>query len=184
MITTLPISECIFAGQDKHVAAIVGDRYAPAGHGTSQDTLDVLPAGEVCPSEHDQQVTLAVAPVASEYVPMGHLEHRIAPVCAYVPATHSVQGKEPELALNLPAVQLAHGPPLAPVKPSLQMQSVTTLLAEGETVLEGQLLHVVAPVPVKNFPATHSVHGSEPAEALYLPAVQLTHGPPLAPVKP
>jgi len=144
------------------------------------------------------QAAHMIAPII-EYVPTAHSVHNTEPDVRFDfpavqlmhgplsgpvhPALH-VQTASPNVILSEPTPHALQGPPLTPVKPTLQMQSVAILLAKGEAVLGGQLLHVVAPVSVKTFPAAQSVHGSEPDEALYFPAAHLTHGPPLAPVRP
>ena len=47
-----------------------------------------------------------------------------------------------------------------------------------------QVAIAVAPVLVEYVPAAHSVHAALPVAILYLPVVQVTHGPPSGPVCP
>ena len=62
----------------------------------------------------------------------------VAPtVDEYLPLPQSVQVSEPVLILYVPATHAVHVPPLLPVKPASQMQSVRSLLAWGESELAG-----------------------------------------------
>ena len=65
-----------------------------------------------------------------------------------------------------PAAQLVQDPPADPLKPLLQVQSLTPLLPEGESEFEGQLVHVAedaAPEVVEYLPLGQSVQDAEPA---------------------
>ena len=62
----------------------------------------------------------------------GHASHTsdAAPtVDEYLPLPQSAQVSEPVLILYYPATHAVHVPPSLPVKPLLQMQSVSSLLA-------------------------------------------------------
>jgi hypothetical protein len=70
----------------------------------------------------------------------------------------------------------------------LQVQPVDELhTAQVEPELAGQATHAAADVAAsvaEYEPDPQSVHAAEPVEALYVPAAQAIHGPPLGPVKP
>ena len=70
----------------------------------------------------------------------------------------------------------------------LQVQPVDELhTVQVEPELAGQATHAAADVAAsvaEYEPDPQSVHAAEPVEALYVPAAQAIHGPPLGPVKP
>jgi hypothetical protein len=122
-------------------------------------------------------------------------------------AGQTVQLELPVVSLYVSAAQLAHMPPLAPVYPALQAQSLIETLADGEIELLGHAEHVpevfapTAPeyelaghatqVPAEfaaavneYVPAEQSTHPVVPLTVLYLPATQAEHVPPFAPVYP
>mmetsp|Transcript_22552 Transcript_22552/g.53457 ORF Transcript_22552/g.53457 Transcript_22552/m.53457 type:complete len:220 (-) Transcript_22552:324-983(-) len=81
----------------------------PASH--TQCSTMVLPAGELLPSGHAEQLR---AP-DPEYVPAPHSSHHPAPAPAlYVPAAHSSHDPDPADSLYLPASHAVHGPPSGP----------------------------------------------------------------------
>ena len=86
----------------------------------------------------------------------------------------------------LPASQSAQVPPLAPVKPALHKQAVTTLLAAGELELALHAWHtsVVAPTVIEYWPAKQLLHAASPVAILYCPAMHSVHVSPLAPENP
>ena len=63
-----------------------------------------------------------------------------------VPAPQSLHAALPVEALNLPATHCEHGPPLLPVAPALQAQSVAAALAAGECECVGQSRQVEEPL--------------------------------------
>ena len=117
-----------------------------------------------------------------------HVEASVAPVLAeYVPAPQSVHPALPAIILYFPATQAAHGPPSAPVKPTLHVQLPAAELAFGELEFAGHARHVVAtvaPVLAEYVPAAQSTHAALPALVLYFPATHATQGPPSGPVNP
>ena len=77
-------------------------------------------------------------------------------------ALPSVQAADPVDVLYFPATHAAHGPPLGPVDPALQVQFVNDALPAGEVELDGQAVHdasVLCPVAAPYLPAQHR-HGS------------------------
>ena len=84
----------------------------------------------------------------------------------------------PLTVLYVLSAQATHVPPLGPVKPALQVQTVSAALETGEFELAGhavQTLSTVAPVTVEYLPETQSVHNTLPAVPVYFPAVQDVH---------
>ena len=74
----------------------------------------------------------------------------------------------------------------SPVKPALQIQSEAASLPAGACAfgVHGKhALSAVAPLAVENLPAPQSVQAAFPGPALYLPATQPAHVPPLGPLK-
>jgi hypothetical protein len=100
-----------------------------------------------------------------EFEPAGQSEHVTLPVALlYFPVTHAV-----------------HVPPFGPLKPALQIQSVSADFAVYEFEFAGQdrqviVLEYVAPV--------QSTHTALPVEPLYLPGAHAVQVPPFTPVKP
>ncbi len=89
--------------------------------------------------------------------------------------------------MYLPAAQGEQTTPSGPVNPTLQVQATRAELASGELELAGhapQVAAAVAPVVVKNVPATQSAHTVLPVAVLYLPAAHEVHVPPSGPVNP
>ena len=85
-----------------------------------------------------------------------------------------MQAALPATALNLPVAHCEHGPPLLPVAPALQAQSVAALLAASECECVGHAWQVaddVAPMVGENLPAAQLVQA--PPVAANLPAAQL-----------
>jgi hypothetical protein len=136
-----------------------------------QNACETLPAADVAFAWHAWHVVAVVAPAAVEYVP----------------APQSVHPALPAIILYFPATQAAHGPPSAPVKPTLHVQLPAAELAFDELEFAGHARHVeasVAPVLIEYVPVKQSVHVALPLAILYFPATQATHGPPSGPVKP
>ena len=83
----------------------------------------------------------------------------------------SVHAALPLIVLYLPATQAVHGaPPLAPVKPALQMHSMTLVLALGEVRLGSHAVHWALPTVFFHVPAAHAVHEVVPV----YPTAQIT----------
>ncbi len=128
--------------------------------------------GEVELSGQPTQISTAVAPTVTEYVP----------------APQSVHAALPALVLYLPATHSAHEP-TGPVLPAGQsnVHAAKAVLPAAETPPAPQDVHALAPVaPVApdHVPATQSTHAALPVTILYLPATHAEHVPPFAPVKP
>lgn len=106
-----------------------------------------------------------------------HARHVLANVAAgvpeYVAFPHCVHASVPEVVLYSPCLHSAHVPPFKPVYPGLHAHAVLMILAIGDELYSGQLLHVelaVAPVAAENWFARQSVHArAVPVVALYLP---------------
>ncbi len=162
-----------------------------------------LPTGEMESCGQALHVELAEAPTGVEYFPASQSVHASdpvevlyfpathavhvfpsGPVVEYFPASQSVHASDPVEVLYFPATHAVHVPPSGPVDPALQVQAV---LPAGELEFDGQALHVElaeAPSGVEYFPASQSMHASDPVEALYLPATHAVHVPPSGPVDP
>ena len=75
------------------------------------------------------QVKWSVAPIVSEYLPTKHVWQLSVPaLLLYLPGTHST-----------------HSPPLGPVVPALQRQSVTAVDAAAERESAGHAVHAWLP---------------------------------------
>ena len=91
-----------------------------------------------------------------------HVVAIVAPtVVEYVPAPQSVHAAEPLAILYFPTTHAVHdgAPPFSPVNPALQMHCVTPLLALGEVLLTGHVVHAALPTVFFHVPAAHAVHG-------------------------
>ena len=69
----------------------------------------------------------------------------------------SLQSALPNVDLYLPMTQASHAPPLGPVYPALQTQSVTDVLASGEEEYDGQFWHE-ASLSALYWLAMHTLH--------------------------
>eukprot|EP00961_Rhodomonas_salina_P216196 2920359-Rhodomonas_salina.3 len=78
----------------------------------------------------------------------------------YVPAAHKLHASDPATALNAPGAHAEQAVPSGPSYPTLQTQSVMSLLAAGACVLLGQATHAADPVTLLNEPAAHAVQHS------------------------
>jgi hypothetical protein len=131
---------------------------------------DALPAGEVEFDGQAMHVELPEAPTAVEYVP----------------APQSVQATDPVDDLYFPATHAAHGTPIGPIDPALQVQLVKAALPVGEVELVGQAVHdasAVCPVAVPYLPAQlrhGSVHRHQPLCPAVLHCCPLIHTPALS----
>ena len=151
--------EYVPATQSEQVAAPVDDLYFPATHAAHEPPFGpvypvlqlqlvkaALPSGELeleLDPGQARQVELAEAPTAVEYLP----------------AEQSEQAAVPVNALYFPATQAAHGAPLGPVDPALQVQFIKAALPAGELEFDGQARHDkldATPTAVEYFPAAQS----------------------------
>lgn len=131
----------------------------------------MLPCTDVEKAVHPMHVLAVVAAGVPEYVALPQFVHKAGP------------GK----VLYWPGRQAAHVPPLAPVYPALHVHAACALLAAGDELLVGQVLHVpelVAAPTVEYVFGPQSVHTADPVPALYLPAAQPVQVPPSGPVNP
>ena len=132
------------------------------------------------PIGHSSHVSAEIAPVTSEYLPVGQLPVQFTPPTdpSKTPAAQSSHTVlMPDVALNLPAGQLSHArltPAVALYLPASQLShaeltpavalyvpaphSWHTLDAGGENFPASQLLQAAEPDTVLCFPATHAVH--------------------------
>jgi hypothetical protein len=175
----------------------------PATHATHGP-----PLGPVNPVLHVQFVD-TVQPLHEAPELAGHAPHVVVRPVVFekVPVVQAVHAALPVVVLKVPATQGAHGPPLGPVYPTLQVQEVTAGLEIGEFIFTGQskqnvrfdapsvveyfptghakqVVAIVAPVVVKYVPAAQLVHATLPVVGLKVPGIQATHGPPPGPVYP
>ncbi len=129
-------------------------------------SLVVLPVD--CVTEFKVQswhVADEVAAVAPLYLCSGQTSHPAGPIAA----------------LNCPATQFAHGPPLGPVNPSLHWHAVFTLLPASDTEFVAhvwQTVDTVALTVVEYLSASQSVQYAGPINGLNLPAAHPKHGYP------
>jgi Na+/citrate or Na+/malate symporter len=136
-------------GQFVHGVVPVCTLYLPATH-----EEHAAPLSPVAPAVQVQSVRASLASDELEFV--GHPVHcdwSLAPVdVRYVPAGQFVHGVFPVFTLYLPATHKEHGPPLSPVAPALQVQSVRASLASGELEFVRHPVHCdwsLAPVDVR-----------------------------------
>jgi hypothetical protein len=122
-----------------------------------------MTVAEYWPTRQLMQVLTAIAPSVSEYFP----------------APQAVQARLPVTALKVPATQGRHGPPFAPLYPTLHKQLVKAVLPAAELELPGQLKQSVdelAPM-TEDLPAAqfkHVLDVEAPTVAEYVPAPQST----------
>ena len=178
-------TEKVLFGHSSHAALPVCVLNDPAKHAEQTP-----PSGPVYPALHVHVVDV-LAPRATEYELAAHAEHvpeAVAPVVdRYVPAEQSEQAAEPLTVLNFPATQAVHGPPFAPVYPTLQAHAATSELELGAFVVAGQATQVddaLAPTVTEYVVIPQSVHAALPLLVLYLPATHAEHTPPSGPVNP
>ena len=89
--------------------------------------------------------------------------------------------------MYVPAVQIVQGPPSGPLDPLLHVHLLRAWLPDGDDDREGQLEHVldvVAPEIVEYVPPAQRVQDAGPGELLYVPAMQISQGPPSGPDEP
>ena len=107
-----------------------------------------------------QSVTLLLP--CPEYVLLGQLLHVASEICAvsveYLPDEHKLQGAEPLTSLYVPATHASHGPPSAPVKPKLHLQSTSSSLDASEIEPDGQPEQLCWPLTFLYVPDTQAVH--------------------------
>ena len=107
----------------------------------------VLPAAELELPGQLKQVVLSAAMAVAEYWPTRQLMQTptaVAPcVPEYFPAPQFVQGTLPVTDFQVPATQGRHGPPFAPLYPTLHKQLLLAVLPAAELELPGQLKQVV-----------------------------------------
>ena len=119
LILSLESGESEFSGHEKH---------------------KVLPMEEYFPDEHRKQADFEVAPVVTEYLPLGQAEHT----------------ELPNVSLYIPASQGVHCSPFLPVNPLSHSQLISAMLPEGEVVAVGHVEHGAVPALLLYFPAAHS----------------------------
>lgn len=192
--------------------------YLPGGHASHSPPSEPMkpalqtqkstvgdPGPDDVSSGHATHVSDDIAPVASEYVSLGHSSHAPGPLSAlYDPARHA-----------------SHSPPFGPVKPALHSQSVKAVLPGLESALTGHVsVHGEVPPTALNLPGSQSSHSPpsgpkepglqvvrhssadvlpggdvesasghwlqspSPMPSLYLPLSHITHGPPSGPANP
>ena len=94
-----------------------------------------------------KQVVKSAAVILAEYWPTRQLMQTLTAVAPtvpeYLPAPQFVQARLPAAALKVPATQGRHGPPFAPVYPTLHKQLLLAVLPAVELELPGQLKQVV-----------------------------------------
>jgi hypothetical protein len=131
---------------------------------------------------HWSLVVLPVDCVTEFEVQSWHVADEVAAVAPlYLSSGHSSHPAGPIAALNFPATQSAHGPPLAPVYPSLHWHAVFTLLPASDTEFVAhvwQTVDTVALTVVEYLSATQSVQFAGPINGLNLPAAHPKHGYP------
>ena len=90
-----------------------------------------------------------------------------------LPAAHTLQLTAPLESENLPTLQATHapvappanpglhmqGPVTGPVEVAVQVQSVTAVLAIGDSVRSGHVSHAALPFCSLYVPVAHAVHG-------------------------
>jgi hypothetical protein len=152
----------VFSGQSMHSRAATAE-YVPAS-----------------------QVLQELAAAAAEYLPAAHAAHEDEPASENVPLTQVSHPDAPTTDENLPD---SHGRQDGPAVPALQpsMQSPEEVLPGAELKPSGQMMHVsadVAAATLEYVPPGQLMHTPDPGSLLYLPATQLTQGPPSKPSYP
>jgi hypothetical protein len=115
------------------------------------------PASEYVPASQLEQVATEVAPTAVENLPASHSWHTfvLAPTtCEYFPALQSSQAADPDVSLNLPAMQNEQSPS-GPVKPALHWHDDWPVSELCE--LTGHATQAAVPVVILNVPIEHLV---------------------------
>ena len=164
----LPLLLLYFPAPQLTHAAPSGPVY-PASHLQSEE--ESLAAGDPELAGQSWQLASDTAAVESEYLPLAH----------------AIQDPEPVATLYWPAAHAAQMPPLAPVNPALQMQSVEALLPTGACEPEGQSWQPPsddAASALEYLPLAQSVHEPGPTALLCFPAGQAAQLPPAGPVYP
>jgi hypothetical protein len=129
-----------------------------------QAVAAVLEIGELALAGH---AVHALAPGAPENFPASQAAHDAFPVAIlYVPARHCVQL-----------------PPFAPEKPALQVHAASAELEMGELEPSGHCKHILAP-DVEYVPAPQFIHEVVPVPLVNFPATHSVHVPPLTPDEP
>ena len=158
--------------------ALTLPEYVPALQFLHCETLLAPGVSEYVPTLQLRHTVEVVAPTVTEYLPALQLMHckmLLAPrVFEYVPATQLVHTAVPGKSLYFPVSHCVHVPPLDPVKPALQVQSVITKLAASEFEFSGHDAHSLAPVTPEYLPGTQFTHDDAPA-AEYFPGSQFAH---------
>lgn len=199
--TVLAAGECEFSEHSRHVVCVTapsraeyvldsqlvhGADPARALYFPGTHNAHAPPLGPVVPALHAQAVAAALPAAELEFVGHGaHVRESCAPVYTEnVPGAQESQLWSPDTRLYFPATQLSHWPPLSPVKPGPQMQSVCTALPDGELESAGQAVQVetaVAAVRSEYVPGPQASQLSSPDAILYVPVSHAVHGPPSAP---
>lgn len=127
------------------------------------------------------QVLLVLAPTVVEYWLARQLIHAdVAPTFTeYVPAAQTVQGADPVVVLNVPAMQGVHGPPFAPEYPALHRQLLAEVAPAGAFELLEHCKQVVMPDTLAYVPAMHVVQRPVPCNDLNFPRGHKKHSYPL-----
>ena len=142
------------AGQTPQTVSVVAVQLtrakSPALH-TVQFRHSCIPVtlAKVCPGMHAAHVMLAsLTHAVSSARPIPHTSqswHVASEVAAsaveYVCAEQLVHAADPSSGLYVPAAQLEHAAPSAPVYPALHLQSVAALLLTALDAAAGQWLH-------------------------------------------
>ena len=178
------VTEYVPAEQSEQAAEPLTALYLPATH-----PEHVPPFAPVYPVLQEQAPTAELELGALEFEGQPkHVDDVLAPaVTEYVPEEQSEQAAEPLTALYLPATQAVHGPPFAPVYPTLQAHAATSELELGAFALAGQATQVedaLAPTVTEYVVIPQPVHAALPLLVLYLPATHPEHTPPSGPVNP
>ena len=174
--------EYVLLPQAMHDAEPMADLYLPATQAIQSPLVPVYPALHI-------QLEIATLPATWTKLFAGHCVHADSDFwetnTLYLPAPQSVHAADPVVPFHCPALHAAHALPSGPVYPVLHVQAARTLLPRFDTVLLGQDRQVetaIAATVVEYVCMPQSVQAAEPEMALYLPAVQPTHGtvpPPL-----
>ena len=157
------VVEYVPTPQSVHTALPVAILYFPATH-----AVHGPPIGPVDPALHVQAARTELEIGELEFV--GHAMHVVAivapTVVEYVPAPQSVQTALPVEILYFPVTHAVHAPPpFSPVNPALQMHSKTLVLALGDVLLTGHVVHAALPTVFFHVPAAHAVH--DPSGPVY-----------------
>ena len=138
-----PPGEYVPASQLMHATLPLALLYVPASQGEQSP-----PFGPVYPALQAHAVTAEL--VLGEFVFTGHTKQADATVAPtipeYFPVEQPVHDPLPLKSLYVPTPHAAHGPPLGPVYPTLQVHAVATELMLGALELSVHARQVVAAV--------------------------------------